>query len=186
MTVSAISAPLTSQWSTSATDFLVGCLTCLKRFQHQRMYFTKSPFVLPCCGFSLHRNVSIDVLFCFLHLYMTSAEYNILGIPSTVRQISGFNSQSTIISFILWKQKKKWCYTSLTTLSRWTDSVVVPPTGNSEYSFLSSVFTSLTFLYKYCICMEVSQTQTIYDVHMHEFQNALVVYSCRWYSSAFL
>lgn len=81
------------------------------------MYFTKSFFDLPCCGFTLHHNVSIDTLFCFLHLCMTSAEYNILSVSSTVRQISGFNSQrNKIIFFILWKLKEVVCYTSDYTL----------------------------------------------------------------------
>lgn len=136
MTISAISAPLTSQSSINTTDFLVGCLMCLKRFHQRCMYFTKSFFGLSCCGFTLHHNVSVDILFCFLHFYMTSAEYNVLSASSTVRQISGFNSQmNKIIFFILWKLKKVLCYTSLTTLSWWTESVTVPPTGNSEYSF---------------------------------------------------
>lgn len=133
-TISSTSAPLTSQWS-NTTDFLVDCLMCLKIFHQQCMYSTKSFFGLPCCAFTLHHNVSIDILFCFLHLYMTSVEYNILSVSSTVRQRSGFNSQrNKIIFFILWKLKK-YCYTSLTTLSWWTESVTVPPTGNSEYSF---------------------------------------------------
>lgn len=60
----------------------------LKRFHQRCIYFTKSFFGLLHCGFTFHRNLNIDVHFCFLLLEVTSAEYNILSVSSMVRQIS--------------------------------------------------------------------------------------------------
>lgn len=60
----------------------------LKRFHQQCIYFTKSFFGLLHCGFTFHHNLNIDVHFCFLLLEVTSPEYNILSVSSTVRQIS--------------------------------------------------------------------------------------------------
>lgn len=173
----------------------------LKRFHQQCIYFTKSFFGLLHCGFTFHHNLNIDVHFCFLLLEVTSAEYNIL-VSSMVRQISVvclfvcFNLQRNIFIFNRNginslkiknkknRQKKLLYIIPLITLSWWTESVTVPPTGNSEYSL--SLQCLLHLFVQFYVHTEIPQTHTKYYACLYVFQNTLIFCLNQWYSSTCL